>query len=598
MKFLNPKAVVDGDSLNVAGLFGERYIIPSYQRDFAWGSKQISQLWQDLIDHYRRIAPQDTISNAEGYFLGALVTIKEQGQSELQIVDGQQRLTTLSIIAIVLHEVVDKFVRKHSQAAAILHALKSCFVRYSAGGFESLLVYSDPGTNQAFQDFCVNSTSRLQRRDLWKALPKRSQKQSSPHASIFNAFNSSYVKLYLFMRKCKPAAREQRLISFAQLFLECIVLLRIKATSYESAYAIFESLNDRGLKLSQADLVKNELLKVSMPSERDEVIQFWTDAKQNLSDTPVAISELVHYSCLHRFGEAKANTLFAFVKRKLAGGLSGRDFTRGLEEDTRALEQLVVQRSANWSKDTLTMLDDLTKVLAVKFSYPMLLAVHSRLQATPADFEKGVRLIMNFVFRFVKVGNGSPERLAVVAAKVGNHGRNPGLTNGQFLSEVAREFRSESADKIFSKEFEDYSEANTKQAYFTVYYIERYLLNGTIPLDHGKESNLEHIMPKDPKMVDWPSAFNLKTSDPALFANYLWRIGNLVPLPESINKSVKNKKIAHKLSGGSQNYETCNLVSPKSLESYLKQGAWTEESIDERQRDLAALAPKVWSLQP
>lgn len=598
MRFLIPTTVVDGDSLNITGLFADRYFIPSYQRDFAWGSKQMSQLWNDLADHYRRIAPQEAIVNPEGYFLGALVTIKEQGQIELQLVDGQQRLTALSIIAIVLHEAVARFAIQHPQAPALLHALKSCFVRYSGGGFESLLVYSDTVTNQAFHDLCVTSTNRHKRRKLWLALPKTSQKQSAPHASIFGAFNSSYERLYSFIRKCKPGLRAQRLISFAQLFLECIVLLRIKATSYESAYAIFESLNDRGLKLSQADLVKNELLKVSAPADRDDVIQYWTDAKQNLSDTPVVVSELIHYSCLHRFGEAKAQVLFAFVKQKLASGVSAKGFAQGLEEDARALEQLVVQRSANWTKSTLSMLDDLTKVLAVKFSYPMLLAMYKRLQASPADFERGVRLLMNFVFRFVKVGRGSPERLAVVAAKVGNHGRNLGLTNDEFLQEVSREFILESPDKIFSKEFEEYSEANTKQAYFTVYYIERHLLNGTIPLDHGKESNLEHIMPKEPKISDWPIAHNLKANDAALYANYLWRIGNLLPLPESVNKSIKNKNIQYKMNGGIQNYGTCSLISPLKIGQYLKQGAWIEESIDDRQRELAALAPTVWSLHP
>lgn len=184
----------------------------------------------------------------------------------------------------------------------------------------------------------------------------------------------------------------------------------------------------------------------------------------------------------------------------------------------------------------------------------------------------------------------------MTAAKVGAHSRNAGLSIDQYLQEVSREFLLESPDKIFSKEFEEYSEANTKQAYFTVYYIERHLLNGTIPLDHGKESNLEHIMPKDPKVGDWPIAHSLKATNASLYADYLWRIGNLLPLPESVNKSIKNKNIQHKMNGGTQNYGTCNLTSPSMLGQYLKQGAWVEDSIDDRQRALAALAPTVWSL--
>jgi len=381
--------------------------------------------------------------------------------------------------------------------------------------------------------------------------------------------------------------------------LECIVILRIKASSYESAYAIFESLNDRGLRLSQADLVKNELLKQAPTVERDDVIESWTNAKQILSDTPIVLSELLHYTCLHRHGEAKAQTLFSFVKSRLGQGLSAKQFSIELEEDASAIEELLLQRPTTWTADTLHMLDDVTKVIAIKFSYPMLLAIHRRFKTTPPEFERAVRVVMNFLFRFMKVGGGSPERLAQIASKVGGYCRNVALTPLQVLSSISTEFLSEAPDKQFTDEFTIYSEANTKQAYFTVYYLERYLLNGTMPLPHGAESNLEHIMPKTPTAADWPSALLLKTTEPGLFNNLVWRIGNLLPLPESINKSIKNKGIKHKVSGGTSNYGTSTLISPKSLQPYLTPaGEWTDVSIESRQKALADIAPKVWSLLP
>lgn len=599
MAFLNPKAVVDGQSMNVVQLLPSQYLIPNYQRDFAWGPKQITQLWADLVDHYRRVAPADSLTKPEGYFLGAMVTIEEAGTPELQVVDGQQRLTTLSILVIVLHEALGGYAAKHPQAGAIQYALKNCWVRYDGGSLLPFLGFSDPDTNQAFLDLCVKTTTRQARRGLWSGLPKKHQKTTSPYFALFSAFGVTYQELFAFLRNAKPANRSHRLVSFAQMVLECLVLLRIKASSYESAYAIFESLNDRGLRLSQADLVKNELLKVAAPSDRDDVIESWTNAKQVLSDTPIILSELLHYSCLHRHGEAKAQALFSFVKARLSQGLSAKSFATDLQEDAEALEQLLVQRPATWTANTLMMLDDVTKVIAVKFSYPMLLAVHRRFKSAPQDFERSIRLLMNFLFRFMKVGGGSPEKLALIAGKIGAHCRNASFDSKQALAAMSADFLLEASDKQFTDEFAIYSEANTKQAYFTVYYLERFLLNGTMPLPHGAESNLEHIMPKTPTVVDWPAAHALKASDPGQFNNLVWRIGNLLPLPESINKSIKNKGIAHKLSGGTMNYASSSLKSPNSLKAYLTPaGEWKDSSIEHRQKDLATIAPQVWSLVP
>lgn len=195
MSFLNPKAVVDGESLSISGLLPTHSLIPSYQRDFAWGSKQIVQLWDDFCNHFAWVAPAETITNAQGYFLGALVAVEGPSGNAIQIVDGQQRLTTLSIMAAVLHEAIDHYAEKHPNRSAIQHALKTCWLKYDNGSFVTWIEYSDQEMNLAFFEFCVNHDDRKSRREFWRKLPKKQQKKGSSYNGVNEAFLVGYRKI-------------------------------------------------------------------------------------------------------------------------------------------------------------------------------------------------------------------------------------------------------------------------------------------------------------------------------------------------------------------------------------------------------------------
>ena len=99
-------------------------------------------------------------------------------------------------------------------------------------------------------------------------------------------------------------------------------------------------------------------------------------------------------------------------------------------------------------------------------------------------------------------------------------------------------------------------------------------------------------MPKTPRSTNWPEAAALKRDQLESFKDYVWRIGNLLPLPREINCSIRNGAIADKIT----RYNDSNLLSPKEVQGYLKDAKWTLESISERQRALAPLALRAWAL--
>ena len=594
------KSVVDGASLNTYDLLKLKHRIPPYQRDYVWTRKVVEQLWDDLIEHYKRYSVNEQLPNPEGYFLGAMVVVEEQGGQVFEVVDGQQRLTSLSTIMSVMFDYLEALQVAQPHRSGYEQVARDCLGQFVGGEWEANLTFSDHDVASFFLDSCLTFKSHADKCSYWGDTwcAPRLSKKSSAISRIHEALECGYEKASTFIGELSTTEeRRNRLISFFRLVTECVVILRITAHSHSNAYSIFESLNNRGIRLSQADLIKNELLKVAMPSELDEIVENWSFARQNVDSSEVlALPDFLHFSYLSRYNKVKANYLYENVKSLVsAGGGTALRYSKELYIDAAALDSLTSNFRAGWSSDTHYMLKDIMNVLGVKLCYPYLFAAYRKHAEHPAKFEKHVRLIMNFAFRYLKVMDGGIETLANAINEASLC-----LNGGGSLDDISSIYRKYAPDSLFLPQLESTSLQNTKLAYFAVYYIEKVRLHGAIPLPHGQEQNLEHIMPRTPTIAHWPGIVSEKSANPEVFKDYLWRIGNLLPLPESINKSIKNKNIKHKISNGSENdYNSpaLSLVSPKEISDYLVGDEWTYKSIEDRQRDLVnKFAAQAWAL--
>lgn len=100
---INPTTVIDGNPVNLATLLEKKHLIPDYQRDYVWKEKTIRQLWDDLLSHYNENnAHDEPKTGIMGYFMGAMVFISRHRDAVNEVIDGQQRLTSLSCLAAAL----------------------------------------------------------------------------------------------------------------------------------------------------------------------------------------------------------------------------------------------------------------------------------------------------------------------------------------------------------------------------------------------------------------------------------------------------------------------------------------------------------------
>lgn len=601
MLLVQQSSVVKGSPVNINDLFKGFNRVPVYQRDFVWQGKQIKALWNDFFQHYREHADaNESLIRPKGYFLGAMVVIEaDEGQPD-EVVDGQQRLTSLTTMAAVCYDLLCSLKNQDGKIAAWSNQLANILAQPESGDFVPKLSFSDGDLNNFFFESTFKRRSKKDKELYWQEpwCKERLGRKKSPFSKMKDAIVVGYEEAMNFLKEQKnEELRTVRLLSFVQLLVEGVILLRIKALSYTNAYAIFESLNNRGIPLSQSDLIKNEVLKNCSMNDLEDVADSWQSARQLVEgiEKDFPMPDFVHYSYISRNGAVKAKDLYAKVRAIVTTSAMARSYAEHLEEDAKVLVGLIDTFSSAWSQETTYMLKDINNVLKIRHCYPFLMAAYRRYGDYKEDFHGHVEAVMNFAFRYMKVIEDPLENFSVAigdACKLVNAGAS--------LSDVRAVFRKSAPDDIFVSRFKEASFSNTKLAYFTVYYLEKVQLGGTFPKDHGLDQNLEHIMPRTPTAAYWPEAARQKSESSALFKEYLWKIGNLMPLPAEINKSIKNKSITLKISDPSQIDYTSgnhNLKSPLGVRDFLKNGEWNYESIDDRQKFLAEnFALKAWPL--
>jgi uncharacterized protein with ParB-like and HNH nuclease domain len=600
MPLVQPTSVVKGTPVNVEGLFEHFNHIPVYQRDFVWQGKQVKALWNDLISHYHTYASQDEeLVRPEGYFLGAMVVIEKDDGEPDEVIDGQQRLTSLTTIAAICFDEISSIKNPSGEVLAWRTTLSGMLAKAQGGSFNPKLSFSDQDINNFFFQSTFEKKNKKEKEIYWSEqwCKDRLSRRRSPFFKMKEALLVGYEELAKFLKEAKDSERRlKRLISFTKLLVEGVILLRIKAMSYSNAYAIFESLNNRGIPLSQSDLIKNEILKSCAPSELDDVAEHWQASRQIIESIEIiSMPDFVHYSFISRFGMVKANKLYEKVKEKTSSSARAKEYAENLENDAKALECVTESFSANWKQETSYMLKDIKNVLNIRHCYPFLISAFHAVGNKPSEFNEYVELVMNFAYRYMKVIEDPLENFssAIGAACLM-------IASGKDIQEIRAHFQSCAPDDIFIKRFEEASFSNTKLAYFTVYYLEKIQLGGTYPKDHGVDQNLEHIMPKTPTVNNWSEAFLIKRDNPSLYKEYLWKVGNLLPLTAEINKSLKNKPINLKIkdpSGMDYTSKNHNLQSPTLIPNFLDGELWSFSSIDKRQKFLAEkLAVKAWPL--
>jgi hypothetical protein len=558
------KGISNTKTENLAAILvkpGMTYVVPQFQRDYSWDKEQWEELWLDI---------EDLAKNKEHY-MGYLVLQPNGDPQRVWVIDGQQRLTTLSILIIsvlrCLQEIEEKTL-EIDKKDEIIKKRKNIHDNY-IGGFYFLSKEDKQRLvlNRHLESYYANSIVDTLGRNAPTHGRLPGEKLLKQCCEFF------YGKL-----KNEP---EESLIELINTVSRRLFFTVIEVSDEINAYQLFETLNARGLSLSPADLLKNYLFQTVKNSNLDiELLEKKWDHVVSLLGEEV-FSEFLYAYWNSAYSEyTRKNNLYRSLRNKITSGADVIDFLDKLKTSAPLYQALHDASNEYWDeplwsenpqlRDIPTLLNIL-KIFGVKQIFSLLLA---GLQYLPPDkFRTLLRDCVVISFRYNKICNKNPNEQETIYHNLAVLISQERKYNRLLLKSIYPE------DEVFMQAFKNKSLVKEKNL---IKYILLALNDDNIAVSQeDKFITLEHILPQNPN-ESWPdiSRQNL--------AEHINRLGNLTLLEKSLHKDLPtfiDKKNA---------YEKSRFQLTKKTSEH---DTWNESTIRSRQEEMAKKANALWRLE-
>jgi uncharacterized protein with ParB-like and HNH nuclease domain len=533
--------------------------IPPYQRPYSWNREHAEQLLEDITefafkdDDYDKLLP---------YFVGSLVLIKDQTKRHAKVVDGQQRLTTFIILFSVLRHITKDAELKKDITLLIYEPGSKL-----KGTKDDFRLKLRPRDQDYFQRI-IQKEGGLENLDIKSEVP------DSHHRIRDNAY-ALLEKLESF----KPEMIEKLVQFIGQ---KCFLVV-VTSTDEDSAFRIFNVLNDRGLQLSHADILKSEILEKITASEQDIYTYKWESAEETLG--------------IDKFKELFSHIRPIFAKKKAEESIIKeiRKYAKPTDDSKGFIDNVIIPfsevyeniikcnyRAVSYSDQINGKLKWLNRFENTDW-IPSVLLYMSKYKAEPKkifDFLSQLERLTLGLEILNANANKRVERFAELNTDIE-------CNKDIFTYNEVFYFSSKEEDKI-KKQLTGNSQYGKRYLKILLLKIDEKLSGGGATYDYPIIS-IEHVLPQTPKKPSqWTQWFNDIEREELVDS-----IGNLVLLTIKKNSSARNYEFDHKIN----KYFLINGVSPFPLTTgVLKYNAWSPQVIKQRTKEMANYALGILGL--
>ena len=541
---------------------GRIYRVPPFQRDYSWEEEQWEDLWNDIAEL--------TGHPEEQHYMGAIV-VESQSDREFLIIDGQQRLATLTILALAVIAKLRRMAEAGIDSAANLEragGLRSRFIgeKDPASLVESSKLFLNHTDDAFFQDYLV----QLRPARNPRGLPKSNR-------LLWESFTYFSTKL---------DAAEQSSAWFAELLAETVGrqlhFILITVEDELSAYTVFETLNARGLELSATDLLKNYLFsRLRVAADLEALQRRWRALLATVRQE--RFPEFLRYHLACEVPRVRTERLFKLVRERVKDAAQVFALMEALERRAELFSAIADPTHGYWidNPDCRAPIVELN-LFRVRQMMPLLFVAWEQYQ--PKDFARLLRVIAVISFRYSIVSGLNPNALEPVYHEAARAlaGKQPPRLKAIF--QILRPIYVD--DGKFEEDFARFSVETTGQRKKLAKYILSRLESVISQRGCDPETDpatIEHILPENPG-ADWVEVFPPEHWEPAVY-----RLGNLTLLEPAANRRAGNADLATKLDEYARSpYTLSRELASREIE------AWTPAAVDLRQREMAKIAVGAW----
>ena len=536
----------------------KQFLIPVYQRFYSWDIDQCKRLWNDIVEMQRK--------GKAGHFVGSIVNIAEQamptGVQKYMIIDGQQRMTTLTLLLLALRD----YAIKNPSDTTI-----------NARRIDNMLLKNEYESGDERYKLLLTETDR----DILISLVEEKPIAEDTRSRLID--NHNFFANKLADKEIQPAEVYE---SIGKLQIVNITLDR----AVDDAQAIFESLNSTGKELSESDLIRNYVLMGLEPSEQTYVYEhLWRPMEQLfIYETQGTVMDAFfrHYLTMKLSRIPKQGRVYEEFKLYHLNCEFGtiRELCQDLLEYAKCYTNIVFER--NTDMDLKKLYEDIID-LRMEVSYPFLLKIHHDCVEgliTSDELKEILRLCISYVLRraICEIPTNSMNK---TFATLKNYIRSDDYLNSVkaffVMQDTYKEFPD---DDKFEGAFVSRDIYNMRARNYILSRLENFENKAPIIIENY---TIEHIMPQNKNLsLEWQA--DLGTEWQEVHKKYLHTIGNLTLT--AYNSEMSDRPFLEKMDmpGGFKE-------SALRLNKYVVlQNKWNEKHIQERANELAKKAESVW----
>jgi uncharacterized protein with ParB-like and HNH nuclease domain len=548
------------------------YKIPRFQRPYSWDHGNLEEFWNDTI-----------VENESDYFIGNFVVYDDK--DVLAVVDGQQRLTTITLLLCALRNVLKE--EGFSNLAKGIHNL----IERPNIKNERYYVLQTETSYPFFQEYVQKFGTPTSVPDVGPEEQLLKEAYDYLRGNLDSTVEG--IKEQTSLSDPKKKAKVEEELSQIRDKVLGLKLIFTSLDNEDDAYLIFETLNTRGKDLTLSDLVKSHLSRLLKPPNKgvDIAKDKWSEIAETFeeSQADLSVSTFIHHFWLSRYDYITEKKLYKALRKRIKKDDAGK-FLDDLLKESKIYRQIYEPSYKKWKKDDLDIRDslDAMNLFRIRQQLPLVLAVMRHYEdgtLKPKHVKEILSAVENFHFVFTAVtsqrSSGGISFMYASAAK-NLHEASSLSDKVSALDALEKKLRTKIPGYAeFEAGFVElrYSSKMTKQKNLVRYTLSKICQRNSsgTPLDPDKLT-IEHLAPENPAKAG------------GLTDEQIASIGNLIVVDQTLNNKLANKNVVDK----KKILESANIwVDPV----FFKAASWGPTEIASRARTLAAEAyNKVWKL--